>query len=78
MSPQDVLSCVQALPFRPFCIRMNRGRTFEIRDPERGRIGRRDLLIFTFVSDSPKLYAHWKNVSLLRIESLALLETSVA
>ncbi len=78
MTPQEVLNYVQAQPFRPFRIRMNSGRAFDIRHPEMVRVGRRDLLIFTFVSDSPNVYDRWENVSLLLIESLSPLEASVA
>jgi hypothetical protein len=78
MMPQEVLNYVQAQPFRPFCIRMNSGRTYEIRHPEMVRVGRRDLLIFTFVSDSPGVYDRWENVSLLLIESLSPLDTAMA
>jgi hypothetical protein len=78
MTPQNVLSYVQAQPFRPFRIRMNSGRTFDIRHPEMVRVGRRDLLIFTFVGDAPDVYDRWENVSLILIESLSPLETSVA
>jgi hypothetical protein len=78
MTPQEVLNYVQAQPFRPFRIRMNSGRTFDIRHPEMVRVGKRDVLIFTFVSDSPLVYDQWANVSLLLIESLAPLEQPVA
>lgn len=78
MTPQELLNYVRAQPFRPFRIRMNSGRTFDIRHPEMVRVGKRDLLIFTFVSDSPDVYDRWENVSLLLIESLAPLEASVA
>jgi hypothetical protein len=78
MTPREVLNYVQAHPFRPFRIRMNSGRSFDIRHPEMVRVGRRDLLIFTFVSDSPDVYDRWENVSLLLVESLSPLEASAA
>jgi hypothetical protein len=78
MTPREVLNYVQANPFRPFRIRMNSGRTFDIPHPEMVRVGTRDLLIFTFVSDAPEVYDRWENVSLLLIESLSPLEASVA
>jgi hypothetical protein len=78
MSPQEVLNYTQAQPFRPFRIRMNSGRAFDICHPEMVRVGRRDLLIFTFVSDSPEVYDRWENVALLLIESLSPMEVSVA
>jgi len=78
MTFRKVGAYLEAQPFRPFCIRMNSGRTFEIRHPEMVRVGRRDLLVFTLVSDLPNVYDRWENVSLLLIESLSPLETSVA
>jgi hypothetical protein len=78
MTPQEVLNYVQAHPFRPFRIRMNSGRSFEIRHPEMVRVGKRDVLIFSFVSDSLEVYDRWDNVSLLLIETLSPLEASVA
>jgi hypothetical protein len=61
MTPQEILDYVYAQPFRPFRIRMNSGRTFDIRHPEMVRVGRRDLLIFTLVSDAPDVYDRWEN-----------------
>jgi hypothetical protein len=78
MTSQEVLNYVQAKPFRPFLIRMNSGRTFEIRHPEMVRVGKRDVLIFTFVSETQDVYDKWENVSLVLIESLSPLEASVA
>lgn len=78
MSPREILNYLQEQPFRPFRIRMNSGRTFEIRHPEMVRVGRRDLLIFTFVSDTLNVYDRWESVSLLLIESLSFLEAPVA
>lgn len=78
MSPQEILNNLQMQPFRPFRIRMNSGRTFEVRHPEMVRVGERDLLIFTFVSDSPNIYDRWENIAMLLIESLAPLEASIA
>jgi hypothetical protein len=78
MTSREVLNYVQAEPFRSFRIRMNSGRTFDIRHPEMVRVGKRDLLIFTVVSDAPDVYDRWENVSLLLIESLSPLEASIA
>ncbi len=78
MSPQEILRYVRAQPFRPFRIQMVSGRTFEIRHPEMVRVGRRDLLIFKFVADSPEVYDDWDAVSLLLIESISYLEAQVA
>jgi hypothetical protein len=77
MSPREVLNYLRAEPFQPFRIRMNSGQTFDVGHPEMVRVGRRDLLIFTFVSDSPGVYDRWENVSLMLIESIAPLEAAV-
>ncbi len=78
MRPQDVLSYLHAQPFRPFRIRMNSGRTFDIRHPEMIRVGQRDVLIIKLVSENQEVYDHWENVAPLLIESLSPLETPVA
>ena len=78
MSSREILNYVKAQPFRPFRIRMNSGRTLEVSHSEMVRVGRRDLLVFTFVSDSPDVYDRWENISLLLIESLSYPESSVA
>jgi hypothetical protein len=78
MTPREILNYRQAQPFRPFRIRMNSGRTFDIHHPKIVQVGQRDLLVFTFVSDSPDVYDRWENLSLLLVESLSPLEASVA
>jgi len=78
MTPQEILNYVKAKPFRPFRIQMNSGRTFDIRHPEMVQVGRRDLLIFKFVGDSPEIYDRWDNISLVLIESISPLEAPVA
>lgn len=78
MSPQEILNYLKAVPFRPFRVRMNSGRTFDVHHPEMDKVGRRDVFVFTFLTDAPGVYDHWENLSLLLIESLAPLETSVA
>jgi hypothetical protein len=57
---------------------MNSGRTFEIHHREMVRVGRRDVLIFTLLSDSPEVYDKWENVSLVLIDSLSPLDLPVA
>lgn len=78
MNPRAILNYLQATPFRPFRIQMNSGRTFDIKHPEMVRVGRRDVLIFSFVSDAPEVYDRWDNVSLVLIESLSPLEPAAA
>ena len=55
---------------------MASGRTFDIRHPEMVRVGRRDLVIFSFVSDDPLVHDDWNTVSPMLIESISHLEAS--
>ena len=78
MSSRDVLGYVKNQPFRPFRIRMTSGRTYDIRHPERIRVGRTGVVIFSYTSDDPDVYDKWETVSLVLIESIDHLEASVA
>ena len=78
MTANEVLNYVHAKPFRHFRILMNSGRSYEIRHPEMVRVGKRDVMIFTFVSDTNEVYDRWDNISLMLIESLAPLDAAVA
>lgn len=77
MSPQEFLKYVKAEPFRPFRIRMNSGRTFDIRHPEMIGVTKMALVIFSSVSDNPDVYDNWESVSPLLVESISFLETPV-
>lgn len=78
MTPDEVLRYVRAAPFRPFRIHMASGQTFDIRHPEMVRVGKRDMVIFRFVSDAAGIYDDWDTVGLLLVESISYLEPSVA
>jgi hypothetical protein len=73
--PRDILGYLHTKPFRPFQIRMAGGRTYDIRHPEKVRVGKNSLIVFTFVSEDPEIYDRWETVSLLLIESIAHQET---
>jgi hypothetical protein len=78
MTPQAVLNYVKAEPFWPFRIHMASGRTFDVRHPEMVRVGRSNLLVFSFVSDDTAVFDEWESVSLMLTESVSHLEASVA
>jgi len=78
MDPQEILSSIHAQPFRPFRIRMNSGRTFDIRHPEMVRVARDCLILFTFISDNPNVVDHWETIPLLLMESIMHLDAPVA
>jgi hypothetical protein len=77
MSPQEFLKYVIAEPFRPFRIRMNSGRTFDIRHPEMIRVTKHALVVFSSVSDSLDVYDDWESVSPLLVESVSFMEAPV-
>lgn len=78
MPPQEILKYVKAEPFRPFRLHMVSGRTFDIRHPEMVRVGKRELIIFTFLGGDADVHDDWHTVSPLLIESISNLETPVA
>ena len=78
MTSARVIERISAEPFQPFRIKLTSGLAFDIRHPEMIMVGRRDVLIFTFVKDSPEVYDKWQNISLEFIESLAPLELPIA
>jgi hypothetical protein len=69
---------VRAEPFRPFRIHMASGRTFDVCHPEMDRVGRSNLLVFSFVSDIPDVFDEWKSVSSTLTESVSHLEAQGA
>ena len=76
--PQDIKSYLKAEPFRPFRLHMASGQTFDIRHPEMVRPGKTLLIIFTFVSDDPELFDRWESVSLMLIERISFLDSTVS
>jgi hypothetical protein len=77
IAPQELISYLRAEPFRPFRIHMARGQTFEVRHPEMVRVGRNSMILFTFVSDHPEIYDRWETVSLMLMERVAQIDTTV-
>ncbi len=78
MTPQNVRAYVKAQPFRPFRIHMASGRTFDVRHPAMVRVGRSNLLVFSFVGESPEVFDEWESVSLMLTESVSHLEVPAA
>ncbi len=74
MRPNELLTWTRATPFVPFRIRMNSGRTIEIRHPEMLRVGRSTVNIYTFAGEPADPYEHMEMVSLVLIESIEALE----
>ena len=78
MIPASVLGYVKAEPFRPFRIHMASGKAFDVRHPEMLRVGKSNLLVFSFVSDQPEVFDEWQSVSLMLMESISHLEAPVS
>ena len=51
MRADDLLAWNRATPLVPYRIRLNSGRTFDIRHPEMIRVGRTTVSVFTFAGD---------------------------
>jgi hypothetical protein len=75
MPPDDLLTWLRATPFVPFRLRLNSGRSFEIRHPEMLRVGRSSMNVYSFPGEASDPYERMEMVSLLLIESIEPLET---
>ena len=76
MRPDDLLTWLRAAPFVPFRIRLNSGRTYEIRHPEMLRVGRSSVNIYSFPDEPTEPYERMEMVALLLIEAVEPLEAS--
>ncbi len=70
MRPEDILFWLRAVPFRPFRICLNSGRTYEIRHPEMLRVGRTSMNIYSFVGEPTDPYERVEMVSLVLVERI--------
>ena len=75
MRAEDLLTWNRAAPFVPYRIRLNSGKTFDIRHPEMVRVGRTTVNIFTFAGDPADPYERMEMVSLLLIETVEPIST---
>jgi hypothetical protein len=78
MTGREIQAFVDAEPFQPFRIHMASGRTFDVRHPEMIRIGRTSVTVFAFSQDDERFYERVEMLGLLRIQSISVLDTSVA
>jgi hypothetical protein len=77
MRPDDLLEWIHAVPFQPFRIYLNSGRTYEIRHPEMLRVGRSTVNIFSFYGGPAGPYESMEMASLLLIERIEPLTSSI-
>jgi hypothetical protein len=77
MRPDDLLEWRRAVPFRPFRICLNSGRTYDIRHPEMLRVGRSYVNIYSFSGEPVEPHEHMEMVSLLLIERIEPIEAPI-
>jgi hypothetical protein len=77
MRSEDLLHWIRAEPFLPFRICMNSGRTYEIRHPEMVRVGRSQIMIFSYAGKPEDPYERVEMVGLLLIERIEPIESPI-
>jgi hypothetical protein len=69
MRDKSILSYVRAEPFRPFCIVINSGKSYDVRHPETIAVGR-DVFIYYHRQQPDQPFDHWESVSLLLVQNV--------
>jgi hypothetical protein len=77
MPVRDLLSQVFAEPFEPFRIVTASGRSFEVRHPEFVQVGRSTVTVYAPTEGSLDSPHRWEKVSMMLIESISPLGSSV-
>ena len=76
MTPRKLIEYVSAEPFLPFRINMASGQAFEVRHPENIAVSRSSTKIY-MPSDDSDTVERWHDISLLLIDSVEPLDTSL-
>ena len=74
MRPEDILFWLKAVPFKPFRICLNSGRTYEIRHPKMLRVTRSTMLVFSFAGEPQDLIEKMEMVGLVLVERIEPIE----
>lgn len=77
MLAQDLQSYVKAAPFRPFRVRMNSGRTFDVRHPELLVLTRTTAFVFPSI-DEDGIVERPEMLGVELIESVSYIDPPVA
>ncbi len=75
MRPEDILFWLKLVPFKPFRICLNSGRSYEIRHPEMVRVSRTTMIVFWFAGDPQDLVEKMEMVGLILVEHIEPIET---
>ena len=78
MRPDDVLTWVREIPFQPFRICLNSGRTYDIRHPEMVKVGRSTVHIYSYAGKPEDPHERMEMVGLLLIERIEPIETALS
>ena len=77
MKPHDVLTWTTAKPFRPFRIHLNIGRSYDIRHPDKLRVGF-DYVNVYFPGEADVPYERLEMLGLQLIERIEPIDSPVA
>lgn len=78
MSYEDIFEYVDAVPFRPFQIRMASGRTFAVRHPENIRVGEHSVHLFIYSDERQRIYEKANILGYSLMESLEHVDQPVS
>jgi hypothetical protein len=70
----DLLKWIRKAPFEPFRIRLNSGRTFDVRHPEMALVSATSVILVTYRGDPPDLYEDLQMLGLQLVESIEPIE----
>jgi hypothetical protein len=76
MTGYDVLQWVQAKPFVPFRIRINSGRTYDVRHPEMVKVSHTQVLVFSYPKGMEDLVEKTEMVGLQLVETIEPLKAT--
>jgi hypothetical protein len=77
MRPEDLLTWVRAVPFRPFRICLNSGRSYDIRHPEMVRVGRSSVNLYSYAGEPADPYERMEMLGLVLIERIEPIERPI-
>ena len=73
MHPADIFAYTRAVPFRPFRMVLNSGKTYEVRHPEMVRITT-SAVVYFYGSDPEAPAERWETVSLDLLQNVEHLD----
>jgi hypothetical protein len=78
MRNHSILNYVHAVPFRPFRIVMNSGKTYDVRHPETIAVGRDVCIYYHRQQPDQPFFDRWESVSLLLVQNIEHLDHGTA